>query len=298
MGTRFLSVIIPTLNEKDNVVKLITEVKSILLTNNITFEIIFVDDASDDGTAELLDSISSDIIKVFHRTGKRDLSASTFEGFKSAKSDIVVVMDADLSHNPKYLTTMFNLIKDEKADLVIGSRYIKDSKTTNGGGLRLIFSRIATFLANRFTTVKDPTSGLYMLRKSNLHFERLNSKGFKSLLEILVKEKFDYIKEIPIIFNNREKGKSKMNLREGFKYLRNILNYTVSSLFIKQFLKFFVVSGSSVILNLSLLYLLTSIFGIYYMTSAIISFGITFFINFILNKLWTFNSLSKQEKLK
>lgn len=224
-----LSLLIPTYNEKENLVNLINLLKSEFIKNKIKGEILIIDDNSPDGTGKIADQEAkkSYLVKVIHRRKKEGLSAAVLAGFEASKEDIVGVMDADLSHPPKMIGTMFKLIREEKADLVIGSRYIKDGKIEGWNTWRMIQSKVATLLSRPFTNVKDTMTGLFLIRKNCLKNKDLNPKGFKILLEIIIKSDCEKIIEVPFTFVDRQKGKSKANIKEIFSLLNNLLSYTV-----------------------------------------------------------------------
>ena len=286
-----LSLVIPTYNEKENIQKLINVVQKEFRDNNIDGEIIVVDDNSPDGTGKILDRLSKQNknIKVIHRKGKLGLSSAVLEGWKIARGEVFGVMDADLSHPPEKIKELFLAIKKGEADFTIGSRYIKGGKIAGWNFKRKAMSKTATLLARIYTNVKDPMTGFFMIKKDCIKDIKLNPKGFKILLEIIIKGRYNKIKEIPIKFINRVEGKSKAGIKEIISYFQNLIGYLpYKKNIIKEFFKFAIVGGIGTIINISILYLLTEKVGIYYMFSAIISFIIAMTSNFILNKVWTF----------
>ena len=129
---------------------------------------------------------------------------------------------------------------------------------------------------------------------------KLNSKGFKILLDLILKAKYKQVEEIPIIFTNRIKGKSKAGIKEIFCYLKNLWGYRkdINLRFIRQFLKFSLIGLIGTFVNIAFLYLFTNVFGIYYLISAIFSFFIAISINFVLNKVWTFKENFKHKVVR
>ncbi|MEM4230725.1 MAG: glycosyltransferase family 2 protein, partial [Candidatus Pacearchaeota archaeon] len=270
-----LSLIIPTYNEKENIQKLLTKINQEFKKNNIDGEIIVVDDNSPDGTGQILEKLKKQYrnLKIIHRKGKFGLSSAVLEGWKISKGRIIGVMDADLSHPPEKIKEMYNYINKGKADFVIGSRYIKGGKIEGWGIYRKVLSRGATLLAKIFTNVKDPMSGFFMIEKNIVKTKKLNPKGFKILLELLIKANYKKIKEIPITFVNRTKGKSKAGVKEIIFYLQNLIRYLLykNNNFL-EFFKFGIVGLIGTFINIGILYLLTEIFRIYYIISAVFSF--------------------------
>ena len=146
------------------------------------------------------------------------------EGFSAAEGNFLGVMDADLSHPPETIPNLYGAVLNG-ADIAIGSRYIR------GGGIigwrltRHLFSRVAIFGARPFTLVKDSMSGFFVLNRKCIENISLNSKGFKILLEILVKGRYAKVNEIPIIFRDRKYGKTKAGIKEVAFYIWNLLGY-------------------------------------------------------------------------
>lgn len=284
-----LSLIIPTYNEKENIQKLLLMLEEDFDKNEIDGEIIVVDDNSPDGTGKVLEDLKTKYrnLKVIHRAGKLGLSSAVLEGFKVAEGGILGVMDADLSHPIEKIDEMYKLVQD--ADLVIGSRYIKGGEIKGWNLYRKILSKGATLLARVFVNVFDPMSGFFMIKKELVANKEINPKGFKILLELLIKTNYKNIVEIPITFTNRTVGKSKAGIKEIIYYLQNLIGYLPYKKEIAfQFLKYSLVGLIGTFINIIILYILTEYFKIYYIISAIIAIGITVITNFIGNKIWTF----------
>jgi len=294
-----LSIIIPTYNEKENIQILIKKIQEEFKKNKINGEVIVVDDGSPDGTGEILEKLKEDypFLKVIHRRGKLGLSSAVLEGFSIAKGNILGVMDADLSHPPEKIPEMFKIINNNEADFVIGSRYVNGGKIDGWGIKRKIMSKGATLLARVFTSVKDPMTGFFMIKKECIKNKQLNPKGFKILLELIIKLDYNKIKEIPITFINRTKGKSKANFKEIFSYLKNLVGYLHYKKITNEFLKFAFVGLIGTFINLIILYSFTEFLGIYYLFSAMVAFIISASNNFILNKIWTFKEKIKDKIL-
>ncbi|MCK4601852.1 MAG: glycosyltransferase, partial [Phycisphaerae bacterium] len=156
-----VSIIVPTYREAESLPELIERVDRVRREGNISLELVIVDDNSSDGTEELMRSLNCPWIRLVVRRGKRDLSAAVAEGLRLARSEVLVVMDADLQHPPEKIPEMLAAIANGH-DFVIASRYVAGGAT--GGQwplLRRICSRAATLLARPFTSVKDPLSGFF-----------------------------------------------------------------------------------------------------------------------------------------
>lgn len=211
-------VVVPTYNEIDNLPGI---VESILEYAPQT-HILIVDDNSPDGTGALADKLSHDRpdqLFVIHRARKEGLGQAYVEGFKFALDrgyDIIVQMDADFSHDPKYLPAFFEAI--ETNDLVIGSRYVNGISVVNWDLKRLILSKAASFYVRLVTRmpIADTTTGFKCWRREALvaiGLDQLFSNGYVFLAEMSYRayRKKMRIKEVPIIFVERRLGRSKMS---------------------------------------------------------------------------------------
>lgn len=215
-----IHVVIATYNERENIATLIPKVLS--LREDIT--VLIIDDSSPDGTGELADEFSRDTgrVEVIHRREKLGLGTALKTGLKHAKdngADLVATMDADHSHAPEYLPNMIDLAGE--ASLVVGSRYVAGGGVRNWGIRRIILSRTANFYARTVTGlhVRDCTTGYRVYRRDlleKINLDELGSKGYSFLVEILyvAKKEGFIIREVPIIFKDRVKGQSKINIQE------------------------------------------------------------------------------------
>jgi dolichol-phosphate mannosyltransferase len=161
-------------------------------------------------------------VVVVHRPGKLGLGTAVIEGFAAASSEVLGVMDADLSHPPELLPRMLEPIRDGRADFVIGSRYIPGGGTRNWPRARLVASRLACLLARPVTQVRDATSGFFLLQRSVSEGVQIKAGGFKICLELLVRGRARSVVEVPYVFTGRTVGESKMNLPEASGYLRQL----------------------------------------------------------------------------
>ncbi|MFO7871610.1 MAG: polyprenol monophosphomannose synthase [Kiritimatiellia bacterium] len=210
-------VIIPTYDEKDNVRPIASSVFTYLPRSDI----LFVDDDSPDGTGAILDEMqSSDArVHVFHRDAKSGLGRAYITGFKWAlqsEYEIIFEMDADFSHNPAELPNFVSAA--EKADLVLGSRYVGGIRITNWPLSRLMLSKGAAAYIRLVTgmPVTDPTGGYKCYRRrvlAAIDLDRIMSTGYSFQVEMTHTAwlKGFRILEIPIIFEDRRSGYSKMN---------------------------------------------------------------------------------------
>ena len=184
-----------------------------------TWELIIVDDGSPDGTADLAESYADKHpVRVVRRPGKAGLASAVLAGFAQARGDVLVVMDADLSHPPEAVPRLVSAI-DEGADLAVGSRYVTGGGTEDWPLKRRVVSRAACLMGNVLVPIRDCTSGFFAIRKSALEGVKLNPIGFKIGFEVMARGRYKKAVEVPYVFRDRELGKSKFGRREIGQYL-------------------------------------------------------------------------------
>lgn len=212
-------VIIPTYNESENILNLIPEVLK-FTSSDYHWNVLVVDDNSPDGTASMVESLKNENVYLIKRPKKAGLGTAYVTGFKFAieKSfDYVFEMDADFSHDPKYLPTFIELI-EKGFDLVVGSRYINGISVVNWPISRLILSYYANIYTRLVTglKVKDTTAGFMCYRVTSLaqiDLDKVKSNGYSFQIEMKFKfaKKGFKITETPILFIDRRAGRSKMS---------------------------------------------------------------------------------------
>lgn len=210
-------VVIPTYNEKENIEKIVLEI----LNLGEEYEIIIVDDNSPDGTGDIAEILKQKYsrLHIIHREKKMGLFLAYNDGFKYAidkKADFIFSMDADFSHDPKYLPRFIEAMED--ADVVIGSRYIHGISVVNWSIGRLLLSLLGGFYARTITGLKirDCTSGFKCFRRQvleDIDFGSIHSDGYAFQIELnyICQRKGLRLKEIPIIFIDRRVGVSKIS---------------------------------------------------------------------------------------
>lgn len=221
-----ISLIIPTYNEEENIAVIIQRSLRNLKKCKEDFEILVVDDNSKDNTGKIVRKIAKNQpVRLIVRTRDKGLSQSVRRGFKEAKGDIIGVIDADLSHPPELIPKLVKPLRDNRADITIGSRYTKGGGVVNWPMKRILISKFATILARPLTKVRDPMTGYFFLKKSVIKNKdkEMTSKGYKILLEILVKGNCKKPIEIPMIFKDRVKGTSKIGSKVIFNYLEQLM---------------------------------------------------------------------------
>jgi len=227
-------VIIPTYNEAANIKPLVTQV----LAQPVPLHIVIIDDNSPDGTGEIAEALAilSNRLCVVHRPSKLGLGTAYLAGFRRALEGgygYAVTMDADFSHNPAYLAKLVSMMKDY--DIVIGSRYVPGGGSSGCVLSRVLLSLSANALA-RFTLglkVHDCTAGFRCYRTSvlrDIELQRLFSDGYSFLVEMITRcHRRGYkIGELPIIFDNRRLGRSKISRKEILKSIYTIIRLRFS----------------------------------------------------------------------
>jgi dolichol-phosphate mannosyltransferase len=260
-------VIIPTYNEKENIASIIEAIFSL----NQDFHVLIIDDSSPDGTAEIVRRLQQKFrgqLFIEIRKGKLGLGTAYIHGFKWAVEKgyaFIFEMDADFSHNPQNLDGLYYACKFQGADLSVGSRYVKGGGFINWPRERIILSKGASFYTRLITwmPVQDPTAGFVCYKREvleTINLDEINFTGYAFQIEMkFAAWKLGFkIKEVPIIFEDRKLGISKMNkgiVKEGilgvlklrwnamFKNYRNKVRNTTVPNSINHFSQNMVVEG-------------------------------------------------------
>ena len=219
-----LSVVVPTLNEAENVPLLVTRLARAL--RDIAWEVIFVDDNSPDGTVAAARRLAQKDprVRCLRRIGRRGLAGACIEGMLASSAISVAVMDGDLQHDETQLTRMLLAI-EQGADLVVGARLCPGGGAAGGlSRVRQLGSQIATAAARRLLGVRlsDPMSGFFMMRRElfDAIAPRLSTQGFKVLLDIVASCRRPLrVVELPFVFQPRRHGKSKLDTLVVFEFL-------------------------------------------------------------------------------
>jgi len=237
-----LTIVIPVYNEEDNINNLVKKIFFYL--KKINFEVIIVDDNSEDSTEIKIKQLirHHKNIKYIKRIEKiRDLSKSCQLGIKKALHKQILIMDADHQHNPKYILPMFNLFSAKELDVLIGARKFNNPSHLNTGQsyFRYIFSKVLVRITNIFFGEKtnDPMSGFFLFKKSLFinNEKKLYLKGYKILADILYSPMTNIkVKDYFIKFNKRNHGISKMNMKVFFHLFFFYLTILKKNIFYKK----------------------------------------------------------------
>ena len=288
-----LSVIVPTFNERDNIPVLVERLAKILA--GIAWEVIFVDDDSSDGTANVALELATHNPRVRRilRIGRRGLSGATIEGMLASTATYVAVMDGDLQHDETLLPRMLKALRAGDADLVVGSRYIKGGSAQSFGRSRLAISQVSGLVARRLLKVDlaDPMSGFFMMRQDRLQelAHQLSTQGFKILLDIVATARGTLrVLELPYTFATRLWGESKLSSIVALDFLGLLLTKLSGDLIPVRFFLFSFVGGLGVVVHLAALYAGLNAFSMPFPSAQGFATVIAMTSNFILNNRLTY----------
>jgi len=288
-----LTVVIPTLNERDNICSLVGLLDAVLDTVN--WEAIFVDDDSRDGTAERIREISrrDRRVRCLQRIGRRGLTTACIEGALAASAPYIAVMDADMQHDEKLLPKMLAVLKSEPVDLVVGSRYVTGGGIGGWDTTRANMSAAAALLSRIICKVDitDPMSGFFMLRREVLEgaLRRLSGQGFKILLDILASSPRPLrLKELPYEFRERQHGESKLDALVAWEYMMLIADKLIGHIVPVRFALFAFVGGIGLLLHMAVLWLALTVAEVSFNWAQAIAAVAAMTSNFFINNLFTY----------
>jgi len=294
-----LSIILPTFNERDNVKHILENLERAM--GSILYEVIFVDDDSRDGTADLVRSIAQrdPKVRIVHRVNRRGLSSACIEGMMSSAAPYIAVMDADLQHDERILPQMMRQLIEKNLDIVVGSRNVEGGSMGEFAKTRVALSMLGRRLSEAICRceIDDPMSGFFLLRRSFLLdvVHRTSGLGFKILVDLLSSSPRPVrLGEVPYTFRARQHGESKLDITVGVEYLQLLVDKVIGDFIPSSFVLFSLVGGIGVLVHLSVLWLLLAAFSRTFLAAQTISTIIAMTVNFLLNNLITY----RDRKLK
>jgi dolichol-phosphate mannosyltransferase len=221
-----ITVIVPTLNEEENIDLLLERIFRVRRSCNLDFEVLFVDSASKDATCEKVRAWQDrEPVRLLRREVNLGLAGAVIAGAMATSATWVLVMDADLSHPPEMIPLLLEPLLAGTSDMVIGSRYVAGGSTPDWPLSRRISSRLATYPALLFCDVRDPLAGFFAVERWRLTELPGPVPGFKIALAVLAEYCHEMrVKEIPVEFRDRDYGKSKMESRIVLQYLQQLLS--------------------------------------------------------------------------
>lgn len=293
-----LSVIVPTRNEAGNVKNLLSSLEAAL--DHMPAEVIFVDDSTDD-TPRVVQSAVANFptlhVRLIHRPPEQrtgGLGGAVMLGLQLARAEYACVMDGDLQHPPAMVPVLLRTAQEKNADIVIATRRTKESEVVGLNRARNLISRSLDLLARVFFPkelrgVSDPLTGFFLVRVAALDLSSLRPKGFKILLEILVRHPDLRKAEVPFHFGERLAGQSKASASEVWRYFNLLWTLRFGGGF-TRFLGFAAVGLSGILVNSLALYAFTDRLHIFYLYSVALATAVSTLWNFSLTEGWVYRS--------
>lgn len=287
-----LGVVVPTFNERANVLELLRRLDAIL--GDTAYEVIVVDDDSPDGTAAAVREVAASDrrVRVLQRVGRRGLSSACIEGMMASAAPAIAVMDADLQHDETLLPEMLGKLRGEKLDIVIGTRNAEGGSMGAFAESRVRLSQAGRTLSRVVThsELSDPMSGFFLLDRAFLDevVGELSGVGFKILLDLIASAKRPVrFAEVPYHFRERLHGESKLDVLVGLEYLLLLLDKKVGHLIPPRFVVFGLVGSTGVIVHLAILWaMLTAAHQPFWIAQSVAAF-VVMTLNFFVNNVLT-----------
>ena len=291
-----LSIIVPTFNERENVAELIKRLDRSLI--GCSWEVIFVDDDSPDGTSTFVRQIGQRDCRVrcVQRIGRRGLSSACIEGMLASSAPYLAVIDGDLQHDETLLPPMLDALKTGEEDIVVGSRYVSGGGVGTWDVSRASMSLRATWLSRLIVRadLKDPMSGFFMIRRDAFAaaVRNLSVIGFKILLDLFASSPRPLrFRELPYEFRSRQTGESKLDSRAKWDYGMLLLDKLIGHLIPVRFIAFILVGGVGVFVHLIALTSLFKGLGVAFVPSQILATFAAMTTNFALNNGFTYRDV-------
>lgn len=282
-----VSIIVPMLDEIDNIDNLL----SAILTQVRVFplEILIADGGSTDGTVERAGQwAAATCVRLIPGDGSRGLAGDVLTAARAAQFDVVVVMDADLSHPPDRIADLVEPIFDGSSDMVVGSRYVPGGGTPDWPWRRRLLSRLGCLLAWPLADIRDPMSGFFAVRRERLLAVETEAAGFKIGLEIIAHGNGTLrVCEVPILFMDRVGGQSKIGGAQLVAYVRRLLVLAGGAVSASGTVRFATVGLIGVLVDF-LAFQALVVLGIEMTGAHVASFCLATLSNYTLNARWTF----------
>jgi len=288
-----LTIVIPTLNERDNIEPLV-ELLMVTL-REVTWEAIFVDDDSRDGTSEHVRVLarSNPRIRCLQRIGRRGLATACIEGILASASPYVAVMDADLQHDERLLPEMLRTLESGAADLVVGSRYAAGGGFGDFSRRRARLSGLGTRLARLVckAEVADPLSGFFMCRREVFEqaLRRMSGQGFKVLLDLLASSREPVrVRELPYSFRQRQHGESKLDTMIAWEFGMLLADKLIGHIVPVRFALFAMIGAFGLLVHLATLWISLNLVGLGFAPAQSVATIVAMTSNFFFNNQFTY----------
>lgn len=291
-----VTVVLPTYNEAANIGDLLHRLRDAFL--GVDVELLVVDDASPDGTADAARA-ADPRARVVVRS-ERGLATAVVAGIRAARAPCVLVMDTDFQHPVEAARALYDTAVAESAQLVVGSRYAPGGDDGAFSWPRRAISKGAARLSRlalpplRQHGLTDPMSGLFLIARDAVDVDRLRPQGYKILLEILARCRFDIVREVPYAFAARQAGASKLGPAVILQYLLHLIALGVTHPDNQRPARFALVGVSGIVVNLAVLVALREGLGWHHLAAAVVSVETSILTNFFLNDRFTFRDRRRE----
>ena len=293
-----LTVVVPTFNESKNVGEMVRRLDSTL--SGLVWEIIFVDDASPDGTADVVRSLARNDkrVRLISRHNRRGLASAVVEGTLAASADIVAVMDGDLQHDESVLPGMYRMVADNEADIVSASRFLtQDGADGLSSQTRVAISNNGIRLSNAVFNLNmtDPLTGFFVVRRDIVRcaLPDLSELGFKVLMDIIVSANpRPRVKEVPFKFRERQHGESKLDNRVMYEFFLFFIEKKISSILPlpARFLSFAFINSIGILVHLVVFLPLTLLVGLTFGVGQLMATLVSMAFNYTVNNEVTYSN--------
>ncbi|MBK7766712.1 MAG: glycosyltransferase family 2 protein [Sulfuritalea sp.] len=292
-----LSIVVPTYNEAGNVIELRDRVAAALA--GFDWEMIYVDDDSPDGTSATVRELAQrdSRVRCIQRIGRRGLSSACIEGMLASSAGVVAVIDADLQHDERLLPAMFDVLRGDDIDVVVGSRYAEGGSMAGWDRSRAATSRFATQLSRLVlkADLQDTMSGFFMVRREVV--ERcakagMSGVGFKILLDLFATSPTPLrCRELPYQFRDRFSGESKLDTMVAWEYFIMLLDHYLGRVVPIRFIAFSLVGLLGLAVHLLVLGMFFRGAGMSFLEAQASATMIAMTFNFVINNVLTYRDM-------
>ncbi|MEM1105057.1 MAG: glycosyltransferase family 2 protein [Pseudomonadota bacterium] len=293
-----LSVVVPTFNERENVGEMVRRLEETM--GEIPWEVIFVDDASPDGTADVVRTLAREDrrVRLISRHNRRGLASAVVEGALAASADIVAVMDGDLQHDESVLPDMYRRVRQGEADVVSASRFLtEDGADGLSSQTRVAISNNGIRLSNWVFNLEmtDPLTGFFVVRRDVVRraLPDLSELGFKVLMDIIISaEPRPKVAEVPFKFRERVHGESKLDNRVMYEFFLFFIEKKISSILPlpARFLSFAFINSIGILVHLAVLFPMMVVLGEgSFINAQIVATLVAMGFNYTVNNLVTYS---------
>ncbi len=288
-----LTIVVPTLNERDNIEPLVARLRRVL--DGVVWDVVFVDDDSRDGTLEALHSLArqDERIRYIQRIGRSGLSSACLEGMAASSAPYLAVIDADLQHDEALLPRMLETLKQGGTDLVVGSRYLEGGGVGGWSKTRRWLSRFSTVLSRLVlrTQLSDPLSGYFMLTRElrDRALRKVSGRGFKILLDLVASVDGPVrAVELPYTFGLRQAGESKLDTLVAYEFALVLAHKLFGRVVPVRFVMFVAVGALGAVVHLGLLGYFFLIVGTPFLLAQTVAAIAAMTLNYSVNNVFTY----------